>query len=664
MTESSWVGRTLNGRYQIEALLGQGGMSAVYRATDPNLRRVVAAKIIHPHLSNSPDFVRRFEAEAAAVARLRHNNIIQVYDFNHDGSTYYIVFEFVPGETLQAWLRRLNDENRKLPVADTVRIAAAVADALEFAHQQELIHRDVKPANVMINMRGEPILMDFGIAKMVGGTQHTATGAVIGTARYMSPEQIKGERVDARTDLYSLGVMLFEMLSGRAPYESDSAMTMMMMHVQDPVPNVLNLRPDVPPALAQILHRALAKEPQNRYATAAEMAAALRSVVDSPAASPIASTEPAVASPLPVAPSPAAPTAPSPSVATNAPSTPPPPATPSPSAVTAGGGQRKWAIIAGVAAALLLVPLLIFILTTQGGRGEELAAAEPAVEATSIAQEDVEEATAVPSPPTSTPTTAATATTAVVVAAAEPEPTPTPFPEVTITNVALVSDVYVVQYNVVGFQESPDGLHLHFFFTTTPPREAGRPFSDFFMYAGPSPYAELRLADRPEGATQICALVANPDHTIQGESGNCFNLPPAPEVSVTVPPTAGGTTGGAGETAVGDALAAPALSVRITDVREEGGTYLVEYTTTGFTEQLPGVHIHFFFDTVAPEDAGLPSSGPWYVWGGPRPFDGYQVADKPAGARQMCALVANPDHTIQPDSGNCVYLPGHSPYDS
>jgi serine/threonine protein kinase len=652
MTESSWVGRTLNGRYQIADLLGQGGMSAVYRATDPNLSRVVAVKIIHPHLSNSPDFVRRFEAEAAAVARLRHNNIIQVYDFNHDGSTYYIVFEFVPGETLQAWLRRLNAENRKLPVEESVRIAAAVADALEFAHQQELIHRDVKPANVMINMRGEPILMDFGIAKIVGGTQHTATGAVIGTARYMSPEQIKGERVDTRTDIYSLGVMLFEMLSGRAPYESDSAMTMMMMHVQDPVPNVLNVRPDVPPALAQILHRALAKEPQNRYATAAEMAAALRSVVDSPAAvGPIASTEPATVSPLPIAPPPVAPTAPSPSVATSAPSTPPPPpATAPPSAATAGGGQRKWVIIAGVAALLLLVPLLIFVLTTQAGRGEELAAAEPTAEATSIAEE---EATAVPAPPTPTPTTAAT----------EVVPTPTPFPEVTITNVALVGDVYVVQYNVVGFEESIDGTHLHFFFNTTPPREAGRPFSDFFMYAGPSPYTELRLADRPVGATQICALVANPDHTVQGESGNCFNLPPAPETGATAAPTVGGTTGGAGETAVGGSLAAPTLSVRITGVREESGTYLVEYTTSGFTEQLPGVHIHFFFDTVAPENAGLPSSGPWFVWGGPRPFDGYQVADKPAAARQMCALVANPDHTVQPNSGNCVNLPGQSPYD-
>ncbi len=283
MSEPTWIGRALGGRYQIEELLGQGGMSAVYKATDPNLKRVVAVKIIHPHLSGDRQFVDRFESEAAAVAQLRHANIIQVYDFNHEGNTFFIVFEFVPGESVQEWLRRLNDTGRQVEIERAIELTVVVADALEYAHEQNLIHRDIKPANVMLHVRGQPILMDFGIAKIVGGAQHTATGAVLGTARYMSPEQVKSARVDARTDIYSLGVTLFEMVSGRAPFEAESAMTMMMMHIQDPVPDVRRLRPDVPMDLARVISKALAKEPDDRFQTAAEMAAALRAVrMDSP----------------------------------------------------------------------------------------------------------------------------------------------------------------------------------------------------------------------------------------------------------------------------------------------------------------------------------------------------------------------------------------------
>lgn len=656
MTEPSWVGRTLNGRYRIEELLGQGGMASVYRATDPNLRRVVAIKLIHSHLSNNPDFVRRFEAEASAVAQLRHHNIIQVYDFNHDGSTYYIVFEFISGESLQGWLRRLNNEYRKLPVADVVRVAAAVADALDYAHQQELIHRDVKPANVMINMRGEPILMDFGIAKIVGSGQHTATGTIIGTARYMSPEQIRGIQVDARADLYSLGVVLFEMLSGQAPYESDSAMTLMMMHIQDPVPNVLNLRPDVPPGLALVVQRALAKDPQQRYSTAAEMAAALRSALNSPAV--IAPSAPALTISLPADPPPGA------AVRSAQPA--PASVVAAPPIATPASGKRLWAIIGIAVAALLLLPLLIFGAITLAGRAAGPATPGIAAGVTSIAPTVATEAN-LSGQSTPVPATEA-APTAIAEPTAEPtidaRPTATPLPEISITNVALVGDVYVVQYTVVGFEESLEGMHIHFFFNTTPPREAGRPFSDFFMYAGRSPYAELRLADTPAEATQLCALVANPDHTIQGESGNCFDLPAAPEISSLPSPTvaaASGGSGGSGGSYVVNTPTIAAPAVRISEIRVDNGVYQVAYTTIGFTEQLPGVHIHFFFDVVAPENAGLPHGGPWYVWGGPRPFNGYQVADKPAGAQRMCALVANPDHTVQSASGNCVNLPDVAP---
>lgn len=282
MSAQSWIGQTLGGRYEILELLGQGGMSAVYKANDPNLRRVVAVKLIHPHLSSNPEFVRRFEEEAAVVASLRHPNIIQVYDFNHDGDTYYIVFEFIPGESLQAQLKRLNNNNRLMPYSQTVNIAGSVSDALDYAHSRGMIHRDIKPANVMLNVHGQAILMDFGVVKIVGGDTHTATGAVVGTARYMSPEQIRGEKVDTRSDIYSLGVTIFEMVGARPPFQADSALTVMMMHVNDPVPDLRQIRPDVPIGLVTIINKSLAKDRGERYQTAAELASDLRSATLEP----------------------------------------------------------------------------------------------------------------------------------------------------------------------------------------------------------------------------------------------------------------------------------------------------------------------------------------------------------------------------------------------
>ncbi|HSO20137.1 MAG TPA: serine/threonine-protein kinase, partial [Desulfosarcina sp.] len=279
MAKFTWIGKKLSGRYEIEELLGQGGMSAVYKATDPNLRRVVAVKLIHAHLSGDPDFVKRFEEEAAAVAQLRHPGIIQVFDFNHDDDSYYMVLEFVPGETFQDHLKRLNAAGRKISVANAVQYIADVCDAVDYAHQRGMIHRDIKPANLMLNVMGQAILMDFGIAKIVGGQRHTATGAVVGTAMYMAPEQIKGESPDRRADIYSLGVTLFEMLSGKPPFEADSAMTLMMMHVNDPIPDVRALNPEVPDDLVAVLDKALAKNPADRYQTAAQLASALRNVL-------------------------------------------------------------------------------------------------------------------------------------------------------------------------------------------------------------------------------------------------------------------------------------------------------------------------------------------------------------------------------------------------
>lgn len=278
----SWIGRQLKNRYQIESLLGQGGMSAVYKAFDPNLKRPVAIKLIHSHLSDSPEFLRRFETEAAAVAQLRHPNIIQVYDFDHDEQTYFMVLEYIEGHTLQYHLRQLAEKGQRMKAAQVVEIAAQICEAVDYAHQCGIIHRDIKPANIMLNERGQAVLMDFGIVRMIGEQHYTATGALVGTALYMSPEQIRGETANERSDIYSLGVVLFEMLGGRPPFEGGSAITVMRRHIEEPVPDLLQLAPDMPPALKAIVERALAKDPAQRYASAGDLASDLRRSLHAP----------------------------------------------------------------------------------------------------------------------------------------------------------------------------------------------------------------------------------------------------------------------------------------------------------------------------------------------------------------------------------------------
>ena len=257
-------------------------MSAVYRAHDPNLRRAVAVKLIHSHLSNDQEFVRRFESEAAAVAQLRHPNIVQVYDFDHDADVYYMVMEFVPGQTLQERLKELNGEGQRLPLAEAAGLMALVAEAVSYAHARGMIHRDLKPANVMLMAQDQPVLTDFGVAKILGSQQHTATGAVIGTPMYMSPEQVQGLPQDARTDIYSMGIMMYEMATGRPPYEGDSAITIMLKHVNEPLPDMRQRAGDVPQALKEVVDRALSKLPEGRFQTAAELAAALRLIAQRP----------------------------------------------------------------------------------------------------------------------------------------------------------------------------------------------------------------------------------------------------------------------------------------------------------------------------------------------------------------------------------------------
>ncbi len=272
----SWIGRTIGNRYKIESILGRGGMSSVYKAHDPNLKRTVAVKIIHQHLTDNSEFIKRFEQEAAVIAQLRHNNIVQVHDFNHDGDAYFMVMEYIPGETLAQKLEALKQARMRMPLPDTVRILTTICNAVDYAHQKRMIHRDLKPANVMINLMGEPVLMDFGIARMIGGnTGQTNTGAAMGTAAYMSPEQINGQSADHRADIYSLGIILFEMLSGTPPYDGDSTYEIMLKHLNEPLPNIKDIEANTPNSLVIILEKALEKDPEYRYQTAGEMGTAL-----------------------------------------------------------------------------------------------------------------------------------------------------------------------------------------------------------------------------------------------------------------------------------------------------------------------------------------------------------------------------------------------------
>ncbi len=370
----NWIGHTIGGRYQIEAILGQGGMSTVYKAKDLNLQRTVAIKLIHAHLSNDSTFVRRFEQEAAAVAQLRHPNIIQVYDFNHEGDVYYMVLEYVPGRTLKEWLKILTEAKREIPLTETTRIMISVCEAVAYAHQQGMVHRDLKPANLMLDPKGKPILMDFGVAKMLGGEDYTATGTIIGTAKYMSPEQARGEHPDERSDIYSLGVMLYELVAGQPPFNADTTVAVLMKHVYEPVPDIRQLHSNVPDELVEIIGKALAKNPKDRYQSAAHMATALKLVnrlAQSPA--PIEGVQKTVTSnkrkqsePAPVAP---LPLDARPSVA----------ASPAPS--TRASSPLYWLLGAAVVALLLILGVGAFLLATQFrsnlGDGAALALQQP-----------------------------------------------------------------------------------------------------------------------------------------------------------------------------------------------------------------------------------------------------------------------------------------------
>ncbi len=275
MYVDSLEGRNL-GKYRVLEPLGRGGMARVYRAYHPQLDRYVAIKVLRSDLVEEGEFLARFRREAQAVAALRHPNVVQVFDFDLQDGIYYMVMELLEGDTLQTRLNDYRARGGSMPLGEVVRVLLDVLDGLAYAHSEGMIHRDLKPANILLTRRGQAVLTDFGIAQIVGGTRYTISGALMGTLAYMSPEQgLEGE-CDARSDIYSLGIVLFEMLTGEPPFDAETPLAILMKHVNDPLPLPRQIEPAIPEPVERVVLKALSKRREARYQNAEEMAGALR----------------------------------------------------------------------------------------------------------------------------------------------------------------------------------------------------------------------------------------------------------------------------------------------------------------------------------------------------------------------------------------------------
>jgi hypothetical protein len=263
------------GRYEIQSEIGRGGMASVYLAYDPRFRRKVAIKLVSVNLQENPLFISRFEREAHLIARIEHPAIVPVYDFGEQDQQPYLVMRYMAGGSLAD---KMNGQTLSLEEAS--RIISQLANALDAVHAQGIVHRDLKPGNILFDDFGNAAIADFGIAHLSEATVDLTGSALIGTPTYMSPEQVQGEReLDGRSDVYSLGILLFEMLTGQGPFKATTPMSVALKHLTDPVPPILSIRPDLPLGLEPVLNKALEKDRNLRYASATDMASDLRAVV-------------------------------------------------------------------------------------------------------------------------------------------------------------------------------------------------------------------------------------------------------------------------------------------------------------------------------------------------------------------------------------------------
>lgn len=272
-------GKLLGNRYEIIEKVGNGGMATVYKATDKVLKRHVAVKILRDEFTTDEEFIRRFEAEAQSAARLTHPNIVSIYDVGVDGNLYYIVMELIQGKTLKEIIIK---EKGPLPWKWSINVAIQIASALEIAHRNNIIHRDIKPHNIIITEDGIAKVTDFGIAKAVSNSTITAFGTTIGSVHYFSPEHARGGFTDAKSDLYSLGVVMYEMVTGRVPFDADTPVSVALKHMQEDPEEPIEVNPNLPTSVNKIVMKALQKDTTLRYQTASEMLVDLRKSLKDP----------------------------------------------------------------------------------------------------------------------------------------------------------------------------------------------------------------------------------------------------------------------------------------------------------------------------------------------------------------------------------------------
>jgi serine/threonine protein kinase len=290
---ADWAGKTL-GKVRINDLIARGGMAEVYTGTHESFG-LVAVKIMRGLLERDSDQLARFKREFEVVSELKHPNIVQVMDYTVQDETPCLTMEYIDGPSLAAYMRALHEKKQRLPIGLVAQLLAGIADALDYAHENNIIHRDIKPANVLLRSRTrritldeplpldvQPVLTDFGLVRLLDSTMHTTTGSVSGTPAYMSPEQARGEKVDKRTDIYSLGILLYEMLAGGVPFQADTTFGMLMKHINEPPPMIKGISAD----LHAIVDRALAKDPSLRYNSAGELSKEFNAVFSGQTVSP------------------------------------------------------------------------------------------------------------------------------------------------------------------------------------------------------------------------------------------------------------------------------------------------------------------------------------------------------------------------------------------
>ncbi|MBF7082337.1 Stk1 family PASTA domain-containing Ser/Thr kinase [Desulfallas sp. Bu1-1] len=270
------IGKMLGNRYEILEKLGGGGMAIVYKGKDTYLNRLVTIKVLRPEFTSDEDFIRRFRREAQAVASLSHPNIVNIHDVGQEDGVHYLVMEYVPGDNLKVIIKKRGP----LSPEEAVRFTVQVCEALEHAHQNNIVHRDVKPHNILVTEEGRAKLTDFGIALEATAATITRTDTIMGSVHYLSPEQVRGETATARSDIYAVGILLYEMLTGRHPYSGDTPIAVALKHVQETPRPVNEVNPEVPEELAAVVMRAIEKDPRHRYQSAGELARHLEMAFD------------------------------------------------------------------------------------------------------------------------------------------------------------------------------------------------------------------------------------------------------------------------------------------------------------------------------------------------------------------------------------------------